>query len=209
MMSTGTLVAGVVATLLVGAVSTASAASSRTAPVHRYLIERTFPAGALDGLDAAGKANVNANNAALDVRWVRSYANADKTKTYCIYEGPSEHAVRAAAVKNAIPVDRVIEIPVDLEPGPLPAMAEPAHRYLVERTFPAGALDGLDAAGKVSVNANNAAVGVKWVGSYANADKTRTYCVYEGPSEAAVREAAQKNAIPVDRITEIPVDLMP
>ena len=62
---------------------------------------------------------------------------------------------------------------------------------------------------KAGVNANNAALGVKWVGSYANADKTKTYCVYEGPSEAAVREAAAKNSIPVDAITEVPVDLLP
>ncbi len=29
---------------------------------HRYLIERTFPVGALDGVDAAAKQKVNANN---------------------------------------------------------------------------------------------------------------------------------------------------
>jgi Nickel responsive protein SCO4226-like len=85
--------------------------------VHRYLIERTFPRGALDGLDAATKAKVNANNATLGVRWVQSYANADKTKTYCVYEGPSEAAVRKAAALNALPVDSVTEIPVDLTSG--------------------------------------------------------------------------------------------
>jgi Protein of unknown function (DUF4242) len=83
------------------------------------------------------------------------------------------------------------------------------HRYLVERTFPPGALDGLDAAAKAQVNANNASLGVVWVTSYANADKTRTFCVYEGASEKAVREAAELNHIPVDRVTEIPIDLVP
>jgi uncharacterized protein DUF4242 len=58
--------------------------------VHRYLVERTFPPGALKGLDAATKTKVNANNASVGVRWVQSYANADKTKTFCVYEGPSE-----------------------------------------------------------------------------------------------------------------------
>jgi hypothetical protein len=52
---------------------------------HRYLVERTFPAGALDGLDAALKAKVNANNSKYGVHWLMSYANADKTKPYCIY----------------------------------------------------------------------------------------------------------------------------
>ncbi len=85
----------------------------------------------------------------------------------------------------------------------------PVHRYLVERTFPPGALDGLDAATKKKVNANNSTVGVRWVESYANADKTKTFCVYEGPSEAAVRKAAALNALPVDSITEVPVTLTP
>jgi hypothetical protein len=82
--------------------------------VHRYLIERTFPPGALDHLDAATKKKVNANNATLGVRWVQSYANANKTKTFCVYEGPSETAVRQAAKLNALPVDSVTEVPVTL-----------------------------------------------------------------------------------------------
>jgi hypothetical protein len=45
--------------------------------------------------------------------------------------------------------------------------------------------------------------------SYANADKTTTYCIYEGPSKLAIREAAKANAIPVDSITEVPVTLTP
>jgi hypothetical protein len=84
---------------------------------HRYLIERTFPAGALDGLDATAKAKVNATNAKFGVHWVTSYANADKTKTYCIYKGPSETAVRQAAAANNIPVDTVTEVPVTLSPN--------------------------------------------------------------------------------------------
>jgi hypothetical protein len=83
------------------------------------------------------------------------------------------------------------------------------HRYVVERTFPAGALDGLDAALKAKVNANNARYGVHWVMSYANAAKTKTYCIYEGPSEAAIRKAASANALPIDSITEVPVTLTP
>ena len=70
----------------------------RRTPTHRYLIERTFPAGALDGVDAAAKRKVNANNATLDVTWEKSYANADKTKTYCVYDGPSE--ARCAMRRN-------------------------------------------------------------------------------------------------------------
>jgi hypothetical protein len=87
--------------------------------------------------------------------------------------------------------------------------AQKVHRYVIERTFPAGALEGLDAATKAKVNSNNASVGVRWVHSFANAAKTKTYCIYEGPSEAAVRKAAELNGLPVDSVTEVPVTLTP
>ena len=97
---------------------------------------------------------------------------------------------------------------VPVQPAASPAKSS-VHRYLIERTFPAGALKGLDAATKKKVNANNASVGVRWVQSYANADETKTFCVYEGPNEAAVRKAAELNKLPVDSITEVPVTLSP
>ena len=97
----------------------ADAAPAVPAPkpgMHRYMVVRTFPAGALDGLDAAGKKEVNTKNSGKSVRWVYSYANADKTKTFCIYEGPSEQAIRDAAAANKSPVDYIVEIPVVLSP---------------------------------------------------------------------------------------------
>lgn len=86
------------------------------ATVHRYIVERTFPPNALKGLDAATKTKVNANNASLGVRWVQSYANAEETKTFCVYEGPSEAAIRKAAALNKLPVDSIVEVPVTLLP---------------------------------------------------------------------------------------------
>src|SRR6187399_1797786 len=76
---------------------------------HRYMIERTFPPGALDGVDAAAKKKVNENNATLNVTWEKSYVNADKTKTYCVYDGPSEAAVRDAAKLSGMSADTVTE----------------------------------------------------------------------------------------------------
>ncbi len=43
---------------------------------------------------------------------------------------------------------------------------------------------------------------------YANAAKTKTYYIYEGPSEAAIRQAATANALPIDSITEVSVTLL-
>lgn len=84
-------------------------------PAHRYVVERTFPKGALEGLDADAKAKVNENNSKFGVTWEMSYANAEKTKTYCIYDGPNEDAIRKAAAANNIPVDSITEVPVTLD----------------------------------------------------------------------------------------------
>jgi hypothetical protein len=95
---------------------TAPAVGVPTQGMKRFMVVRTFPAGALAGLDAAAKKSVNDTNASKSVRWIHSYANAEKTKTFCIYEGPDEKAIRDAASANKIPVDYVVEIPVVLSP---------------------------------------------------------------------------------------------
>jgi hypothetical protein len=81
-------------------------------------------------------------------------------------------------------------------------------RFMVERTFP----DGLripvtdeGAAACLGVVDRNRESGVTWVHSYVNDDKTKTYCVYDGPDPDAIRTAAERNGLPVDRITEVSV----
>jgi Nickel responsive protein SCO4226-like len=51
----------------------------------------------------------------------------------------------------------------------------------------------------------NADSGVTWVHSYVSADKSTTFCVYDGPSPEAIRRVAELNKLPVDRITEVRV----
>jgi hypothetical protein len=96
--------------------SALAADAPETGASHRYVVERTFPKGALEGLDSAKKSKVNQTNAEFGVHWVTSYATADKTKTFCIYEGPNEQAIRKAAKANSIPVDSITEVPVTLDP---------------------------------------------------------------------------------------------
>src|SRR5689334_9772943 len=111
-------------------------AAQPAAGTHRYLVERTFPAGALDGVDAKAKQKVNANNSTLGVTWEKSYMNGARTKTYCVYDAPSEVAVREAAKLNGLPVDSLIEIPADLKAEPRGAVQEIGkgkQRYLVKR----------------------------------------------------------------------------
>jgi Protein of unknown function (DUF4242) len=81
-------------------------------------------------------------------------------------------------------------------------------RYLVERTFPDGLGISADADGAracLSVVENNADAGVTWVHSYVTEDRRKTFCVYDGPDEAAISRTAEKNGLPVDAITEVRV----
>ena len=81
-------------------------------------------------------------------------------------------------------------------------------RYMIERTFPNGLSIPLDDEGKkavANVVANDAEHGVTWVHSYVNPDRTGTFCVYDGPTPEAIRKVAERNGLPVNRITEVTV----
>lgn len=81
-------------------------------------------------------------------------------------------------------------------------------RYMVERTFPDGLHIPLDNQGAdvcMSVVATNAKSGVTWVHSYVTGDLRKTFCIYDGPSPEAVREAAGGNDLPIDTITPVSV----
>jgi hypothetical protein len=81
-------------------------------------------------------------------------------------------------------------------------------RYLVERSFPNGLAIPQNAQGAravLGVVAENSAEGVTWVHSYVSPDRTKTFCIYDGPDPDAIRRAAQRNKVPVDRITEVSV----
>jgi ATP-dependent Clp protease ATP-binding subunit ClpA len=80
--------------------------------MKRFIIIRNFPDGAVEGVDnAAAKKQINTINAAHHVKWVHSFVNAEKNKTFCIYDGPSAQAIRDAAKANNMPADEVVEIP--------------------------------------------------------------------------------------------------
>ena len=81
----------------------------------RYLVERTFPDGfelPAGGEGARACLEVIGNNAEWGVTWVQSYVPLDKKKTFCIYDAPSPEAIRQAAARNGLPVDRIIEVRV-------------------------------------------------------------------------------------------------
>ena len=81
-------------------------------------------------------------------------------------------------------------------------------RYLVERTFPGGLEIPINDEGVAACHAvigNNAERGVTWVHSYVSEDRMKTFCVYDAPTPEAIRTTAEKNRLPVDRITQVSV----
>ena len=81
----------------------------------RYLVQRTFPEGLHIPIGNGGAAvceTVVETNSEDGVTWIHSYVSEDLRKTYCIYDGPSAEAVRAAARDTNLPVDKVAPVTV-------------------------------------------------------------------------------------------------
>ncbi len=81
----------------------------------RFVVERTFPDGLdipVDALGAKTCLGVVQNNAEEAVTWVTSYVSTDRTKTYCVYDGPAPEAIERAAVANGLPIDHIAEVRV-------------------------------------------------------------------------------------------------
>jgi hypothetical protein len=97
--------------------SLASAGGRKTGAqeMPRFVVQRTFA----DGLEtpttrvgAAGLSAIIINNAEESVTWVTSYVSTDRTKTFCVYDGPDGQAISRAAVANGLPVDSIAEVRV-------------------------------------------------------------------------------------------------
>ena len=81
-------------------------------------------------------------------------------------------------------------------------------RYVIERIFRDGLSIPTTNQGAESCRAvvkNNGDLGVTWVHSYVSKDRKKTFCVYDGPNEDAVRQAGERNGLPVDSVTEVSV----
>lgn len=73
--------------------------------------------------------------------------------------------------------------------------------FLIERNF-AEKLE-LTKEAAAAVKLINDEVGVNWLFSFLSADKKKTYCLYEGATAEAVREAARRANIPADSVIEV------
>lgn len=79
----------------------------------RYLVERTFtgqPTLPAPGQDPSLRLRFIENNTLDGVTWVFSYIALEQHKSYCICEAATPEAVRRAARRNNLPIDRIIEV---------------------------------------------------------------------------------------------------
>jgi len=77
-----------------------------------FLVERRFA----ERLDVTGDMaeGINRINDEEGVRWLYSFLSADKRKTYCLYEAPSEEAIVRAAQRAGLPADVMVEVSATL-----------------------------------------------------------------------------------------------
>lgn len=87
----------------------------------KYLIEREIPkAGNLTPADLKGIAAKSCgvlgdmNRGGTDIQWIHSYVTADKV--YCVYNAPSEEAVRQHAQRGGFPANRIERVHGIIEP---------------------------------------------------------------------------------------------
>ncbi|MBN9463575.1 MAG: DUF4242 domain-containing protein [Burkholderiales bacterium] len=73
--------------------------------------------------------------------------------------------------------------------------------FLIERQF----AEQLEMTAEVAaaIKRVNDELGVNWLFSFLSADRKKTYCLYEGPSAEAIREAARRSRLPADVVIEV------
>jgi hypothetical protein len=83
----------------------------------RFIIERTVPPLTREELDQVGRRSVDVLKGMPDVRWIRSYVSDAEGKIYCEYDAPSADAIREHARRAGVPVDRISEIALEINPA--------------------------------------------------------------------------------------------
>ncbi len=82
-------------------------------------------------------------------------------------------------------------------------------RYLIERSVPGITREELNAAARRSMHALTTMPDVKWIRSYVSDAEGKIYCEYDAPSIEAIFEHARRAGLPVDRVTEVAMEISP
>jgi hypothetical protein len=85
-----------------------SSARGNILSVPLYIVERSF-ADQLD-LTGADVRLIEEVNSEEGTTWLFSFLSADRKRSYCLYEAPSPEEILAAAKRNNIPADAIVEV---------------------------------------------------------------------------------------------------
>jgi predicted nucleic acid-binding Zn ribbon protein len=82
-------------------------------------------------------------------------------------------------------------------------------RYIIERIVGHVAPEVMQATGRKSNAVIAEMTGVVWVRSYMSDAEGKMYCEYHAPSIEAVLEHARRAGLPVDKISEVSLEISP
>jgi hypothetical protein len=68
-------------------------------------------------IDAGSRRSIEVLGTMSDVVWIRSYYSDAEGKIYCEYEAPNAEAIREHARLAGLPVDRILEVSLELSPA--------------------------------------------------------------------------------------------
>ena len=82
-------------------------------------------------------------------------------------------------------------------------------RYIIERSVPGMSREELNAASRRSLAAIAEMPDIHWIRSFVSDAEGKIYCEYDAPSPEAIIEHARRAGLPVDRISEVALEISP
>jgi hypothetical protein len=82
-------------------------------------------------------------------------------------------------------------------------------RYIIERSVAAMSREELHKAGRRSNAVLAEMPEVRWIRSYVSDAEGKIYCEYDAPNPEAILEHARRAGLPVDRISEVALEISP
>lgn len=82
-------------------------------------------------------------------------------------------------------------------------------RYIIERIVPPLSREELEAGSRKAKEALTGMPGVVWIRSYISEAEGKIYCEYDAPDPEALREHARRAGLPVDKISEVALEISP
>ena len=83
----------------------------------RYLIERTVGTLTREQIEQGSRHSIEVLADMPGVVWIRSYISEVTGKIFCEYDAPSIEAIHEHARRAGIPVDRIVEVALEISPA--------------------------------------------------------------------------------------------